>query len=363
MWLDASTLSVYLDAVVAAHGRAAHVLLGPIGFTTWVKQGAREYETGFGYDCGQALMQYKRRIKPTIRREGNATSLGPFTFAAGYLIILSQPLVAALSGSHAMRLNMASMRVNNGSFGTDDFWLGSAVQRFADVRFAHPSMPHSHAPPRTVFVSTHSASLASDQYGLKLHSTTVLWHIKKRQGMDRDGKDMHRLHAVHNFSRVHACLRDINATRRGLLVPPLLTCSYRASGGRANACSPPNSTWCTFRPICEPRRYEYDLVGRRGWRACDSVSFVKPCRSTPDPASPPPAPPGPAPCCTAATPEPGYAGRCFTAARARIVGCKEGWMKARCPVACGKCVVCPGHRLFGAYRGLYRGGKNGSRVS
>lgn len=55
----------------------------------------------------------------------------------------------------------------------------------------------------------------------------------------------------------------------------------------------------------------------------------------------------PAKCCTSPVPEPSMMGRC--AMRASASFCSTGSL---CPVACGRCIICPSHPMFSAYVSL-----------
>jgi len=58
------------------------------------------------------------------------------------------------------------------------------------------------------------------------------------------------------------------------------------------------------------------------------------------------------PCCSAASPEPGFAGRCKTIINAHA-GCHAPWYIRHCVVACGACAVCRAHPQNGQYATLY----------
>ena len=237
VWLDLPSLALYLD-VVAQYG-ASHVLLGRIFYTSWVQDLNHEYDTAFGYTCFEASAKYYGKVEPVTRNSTlNSTSNGPFVFTPGYLTILSQPLAAAVAASAELQKNLQQIQARGGSFGLEDKWLGSAMQRHV----GHTAIQ---------YVSLYENHLTSDNFGVSAHSTTILWHNRV--------KDTLRLALVQNFSNRHGCL----SPQSERLAQPTLQCSLPSP--MKQTCAPANSTWCTISPLCQPRGFQLNFSGG-AWR-------------------------------------------------------------------------------------------------
>jgi hypothetical protein len=243
-WLDVAALRRYL--VVVARNGSSHVLLGTMYFTSWIQDGdgLHEKDGSFGHTCHQAVSSYKTRVEPGLRdallNPQNATSAGPFVFTPGYLTVLSSPLALMLTASSRLHDNLQRIQSQGGSFGLEDKWLGSAMQRHAQVPIQ--------------FVNLYHSGLMADAYGVQVRSTTLLWHNRV--------KAPERIDLLHNFSARYGCLAP---DWLGDAHQPVLTCIVEEK----SPCAPANSSWCTLSALCEPREYQLNLSSiPYSWTLC-----------------------------------------------------------------------------------------------
>ena len=233
VWIDLVSLQLYLG-VVAAHG-ATHVLMGRTFYTSWLHEGLRERDVGFGYNCVTAYKASKRylRNKTVSKTQNNGgVSFGPYIFTPGYLTILSLSLAATIAKSDTLLQRLREVQSGGGQFAVDDKWLGSALHR------------HASREPVT-YVNMYMTALTTDTFGVEARSSTILWHNRV--------KDPARLGYLQNFSQLHGCLAPaerLRAAMNATLWTPKLTCTSKPVG-----CAPPKSTMCTVSPLCEPRHY------------------------------------------------------------------------------------------------------------
>lgn len=252
IWLDIPALRIYLNAVRegAEQRGAPHVFMGNLLYSSYVTNGTREYDTGFGYDCGQARGSFRNLVKwsPSM----SSTSLGPFTFAPGFLNVLSQALAAKLVDSQGLQENVKYIQDQKGVFGLEDKWLGSAIQRHANLNSSG-------------MLLVHMGKILFDAPGMHILSTAILWHNGR--------KDLARMPIVDTFARQHGCFSPSNNESS---ITPSLHCSSEPA-----PCAPPNSFRCTLKTACEPRHYMHDYARTDSWRLCQNLSLFTKCVAAP----------------------------------------------------------------------------------
>ena len=148
---------------------------------------------GFNFEVAWKMGSYCRNqstAEQRCRHTGCGRCVGPFPFAAGFLVILSTPLVAALAHSPGLRSGLVALRAapqfisragHKQSKLMEDVWLGSLLYRFPLEK-----------PVRYVAISEAADPyLVSDNWGLRATQTALLAHIK--------GKQLERFLAMHDF--------------------------------------------------------------------------------------------------------------------------------------------------------------------
>lgn len=134
----ARTLSLQVDTV------GLPTPMAYIGTLTWYSWFAKQFDRcGFGWSWRGSNVVGKMCRNATWAAArcngGCGEAVGPFPFAAGYLIILTQPLAAAIASSPALpdevrRLTLAQALWTHKGFKHtqifEDVWLGSFVHRF-----------------------------------------------------------------------------------------------------------------------------------------------------------------------------------------------------------------------------------------
>ena len=242
-WLDVAALRRYLH-VVARNG-SSHVLLGTMYFTSWLIDGDGLHETGgsFGHTCQASAKGDKNnapRLRDPLLNPRNATSTGPFVFTPGYLTVMSYPLTLMLTASSRLHDSLQRIQSQGGSFGLDDKWLGSAMQRHAQVPIQ--------------FVNLYLSGLMVDAFGVHARSTTLLWHNRV--------KAPERIELLHNFSARYGCLAPDWV---GGAQQPVLACTVK----KKSQCAPANSSWCTLSALCEKRDYQLNFSSHPlSWTRC-----------------------------------------------------------------------------------------------
>lgn len=158
-----------------------------IGTLTWYSWYAEQWDRcGFGWSWNgaNAMGQFCRNHTWASQRcgaHGCGPAVGPFPFAAGYLIIVSAPLASAISSSPALdveerRLTIARGLVTHKGFRHtqifEDVWLGSFVHRFlprAPVAFVQ------------LFRSETVVDLDQTQWGSTVRPSALLVHIRSKE--------------------------------------------------------------------------------------------------------------------------------------------------------------------------------------
>jgi hypothetical protein len=154
---------------------------------TWYSWYARKWDRcGFGWNWPRAELagKYCRNATWSASRceDGCGPSVGPFPFAAGYLIVLSQPLAHAIATSTSLASETATLMAtdrlvthrgfqHNQIF--EDVWLGSFVHRFLA-----PGPPIAYL---QLFRSDTIVDLDSTQWGSTVRPTALLVHIRSKE--------------------------------------------------------------------------------------------------------------------------------------------------------------------------------------
>ena len=176
---------------------STHVYLGTL---TWYSWFADQWDRcGFGWTWRGSenvghLCRNSSWARSRCQPRGCGASVGPFPFAAGYLMVLSTPLVAAIAASPALelevrRLRAASQMVTHKGFQHsqifEDVWLGSFVHRFvcgaAPIAWVQ------------LFRSETVVDLDQTQWGSSVRPSALLVHIRS--------KEIRIFIAVHDFLR------------------------------------------------------------------------------------------------------------------------------------------------------------------
>ena len=181
-----------LRNVPTAYPSVPHVYIGKLAWFHW--HAAIFEHAGFGYErtlANAAGRVCRNASSETARRYG--ACVGPFPFAAGYLIVLSAPLASALTASTGMRADVDRLRRAsrlsklNGKRQIqvmEDVWLASLLYRF----------PAQLGPVSYVTLGEggrEDRPLISDGWGLKTTRTAVLVHVRS--------KATERLITTHDF--------------------------------------------------------------------------------------------------------------------------------------------------------------------
>ena len=164
--------------------RHKRVLAGPLAWHGW---SARQWQAcGFGW-----RYQGAARSLEDCRRSNSTSYAGPFPFAIGYIILLSAPLVAALSRSPALRGEAARLRAvpsesvrgacRHSSEGCgspqihEDVWLGFLVHTYLAASSA------------VAFVDLRALESVSDldrnryRGPLKIHMSAAVVHVSSKE--------------------------------------------------------------------------------------------------------------------------------------------------------------------------------------
>lgn len=275
VWIHLDALRLLLMQV-RSHG-IRHALLGPLMFTSYVAvDGDRDFTSGFGYNCHEAVQYFRQRVVPYLAPNESSRgqhSAGPTTFAAGYLTVASKPLISSLVASQGLADRMQhELRSNSHAFGLEDKWLGDAMQQHAYERVHDLHL-----------VDTRGSDLNVDSYGVHALATTMIWHNKV--------KDAKRLLSLDDFSRRHSCWRGIVEDPT---LMPTLSCSATEQHARnflvgrtGGACSPKHTAWCVFRwnwtdtrpHGCMQRHFSlnWSVPGLRTWTPCQAVKWTAKC--------------------------------------------------------------------------------------
>ena len=179
-----------------AKGPSPHADLTYMGSMSWFHWHPAIFErSGFGYTFDEAWRMGRSCRNVTVaerrcRHAGCGACVGPFPFAAGFLVILSTPLAAALARSPGLQSDLTALRAapqlvsrqgrKQGKL-MEDIWLGSLLYRFPPPQ-----------PVRYVALSeVYDPSLISDNWGLRARQTALLAHIR--------GKQLERFLVMHDF--------------------------------------------------------------------------------------------------------------------------------------------------------------------
>lgn len=181
-----------LRNVPTAYPSASRVYIGKLAWFHW--HPTIFEHAGFGYErtlANAAGSVCRNASSETARRYG--ACVGPFPFAAGFLIVLSAPLASALATSAGMRADIDRLRRAsrlsklNGKRQIqvmEDVWLASLLYRF----------PAELGPVSYVTLGEGGRDdrpLISDGWGLKTTRTALLVHVRS--------KATERLITTHDF--------------------------------------------------------------------------------------------------------------------------------------------------------------------
>ena len=176
---------------------STHIYLGTLTWYSWFPE--QWDRCGFGWTWRGSenvghLCRNSSWARSRCQPRGCGASVGPFPFAAGYLMVLSTPLVAAIAASPALelearRLRVASQLVTHKGFQHsqvfEDVWLGSFVHRFvcgaAPIAWVQ------------LFRSETVVDLDQTQWGSSVRPSALLVHIRS--------KEPRIFVAVHDFLR------------------------------------------------------------------------------------------------------------------------------------------------------------------
>ena len=181
------------------------------------------------------------------RHAGCGACVGPFPFAAGFLVILSTPLAATLARSPGLRSDLAALRAvsqlvsrqgrKQGKL-MEDIWLGSLLYRYPPAQAV-----------RYVAVSeVYDPGLISDNWGLRARQTALLAHIR--------GKQLERFLVMHDFmtGREHCSLPHLLECEQGCGAFALALTEIRITKSPRILLPRRNKTWVSPHiagsPIC-----------------------------------------------------------------------------------------------------------------
>jgi len=200
LYIHTRDLEHLLRSLHAAAPAPSRLYLGSMSWFHWLP--AIFERSGWGGTFFQSWTAGERC------RNRTAACLGPFPFAAGFLIVLSRGLAGELASSETMADDVRRLKAARGLQQNDgrrawkvleDIWLGSLLYRDppkgGPVRFVN--MPEG---------------LVVDKWGLRVTPTAVLVHLKHRL--------LERFLAVHNYSHgaEHCRARlHLNCSTRGCL--------------------------------------------------------------------------------------------------------------------------------------------------
>ena len=146
-YVHVADLVVLLRTAQAKREPSPHVDLTYMGAMSWFHWHPAIFErSGFGFTFDEAWKMGRPCRNVTVAEQrchhaGCGACVGPFPFAAGFLVILSTPLAAALTRSPGLRSDLAALRAidptqlvsrqgrKQGKL-MEDIWLGSLLYRF-----------------------------------------------------------------------------------------------------------------------------------------------------------------------------------------------------------------------------------------
>ena len=192
-YLHVPDLVTLLRTIESTPSHAPFTYLGPMSWFHWHPNIFER--SGFGWYFGEAYKTgaFCRNATAAEERCGHAGCggcVGPFPFAAGFLLVLSTSLAEELAASPVLRHDLRALRaastiVNRFGKPTDmvmeDIWLGSLLHRRPPSR-----------PVRYVALSeVYGPELVSDRWGMRVRQSALLVHIK--------GKQIERFIGAHDF--------------------------------------------------------------------------------------------------------------------------------------------------------------------
>ena len=235
LYIHTRDLEHLLRSLHAAAPAPSRLYLGSMSWFHWLP--AIFERSGWGGTFFQSWAAGERC------RNRTAACLGPFPFAAGFLIVLSRGLAGELASSETMADDVRRLKAARGLQQSDgrrawkvleDIWLGSLLYRDppkgGPVRFVN--MPEG---------------LVVDKWGLRVTPTAVLVHLKHRL--------LERFLAVHDYTRT----APSTAARGSTSTAPPGAAS--ASSTRGSRTAPAHSV----RPSSTHRRCRSDGASSRSW--------------------------------------------------------------------------------------------------
>ena len=244
-----------------------HATLTYMGAMSWFHWYPAIFErSGFGFTFNEAWKQGRfcrnqTTAEQRCRHAGCGRCVGPFPFAAGFLVILSTPLAAALARSPGLQSDLATLRATpqlvtrkgrkQGKL-MEDIWLGSLLYRFPPPQ-----------PVRYVALSElYDPSLISDNWGLRARQTALLVHIRGKQ-LERflvmhdfmTGEDHcsypHLLECEHGCGAFDVALTEIDPFRSPRIALPRRAkrlLNPRIKSSSVCSATQQNATYCRLRP-------------------------------------------------------------------------------------------------------------------
>lgn len=250
----------------------SHAPLTYVGPMSWFHWHPNIFErSGFGWYFSEAYKTgaFCRNATAAEERCGHAGCggcVGPFPFAAGFLVVLSTPLAEELAASPVLRRDLRALRATStivNRFGNptekvmEDIWLGSLIHRRPPSR-----------PVRYVALSeVYGPELVSDRWGMRLRQSAILVHIK--------GKQLERFLGAHDFmnssghcsqpqrlSCAEGCeafvvtAADVRSSGPVRVVRPTVTSHLRdarINGSALCSARQQRAVWCRLRPAGRPR--------------------------------------------------------------------------------------------------------------
>ena len=248
-YLHAPGLARLLQNAVEGTAPHARTYIGTLTWYSWYAQQWDRCGFGWTWQGSDAMGKFCRNTTWAAARcaGGCGPAVGPFPFAAGYLIILSAPLANAIAATPALaretaRLSAATtLHTHKGFKHTqvfEDVWLGSFVHRFV-----YPDPPIAYV---QLLRSETVVDLDQTQWGSTVRPGAILVHIRS--------KEPRIFLAVHDFLRNASHCREHGRALQcangcdAFGIPPMATAG-RLCKGTASASGTAVSAYCALRPV------------------------------------------------------------------------------------------------------------------